>query len=89
MTTQSGHPLRVDTSFDQRWGRNSDFCIEVCPAIKTAGILAYFSSGCQFDPTDWGRMLAELALTLAGSASEMTCIVSSGALNSTHSLTQP
>ena len=52
--THSGHsgplslaiPLEVGTmstgdGFGHHWGRNSEFCVEVGPVSRTAGILAY------------------------------------------------
>ena len=44
--TQPGHPLKSGTMstgdrFRHRWGKNGEFCVEVGPVTRTAGILAY------------------------------------------------
>jgi len=44
--TQPGHPsvgiggVSTGDGFGHSWGRNSEFCVAVVPATRTAGILA-------------------------------------------------
>jgi len=36
--------MNTGDGFGHRWGRNGEFCVAVCSAIRTAGILDYYNA---------------------------------------------